>query len=79
MRLGYLDVDEDRQTPRLRFPERNVIIPLHSRGSMTNVEADGFYHTRKGFQLGQEKTRPASINGHIIEPGVVRIYWKAMY
>ena len=79
MRLGYIDMDEDRQIPRLRFPERSVVIPLHSTDSMTSAQANGFYHTRKVFQPSKKKMKPASINGKIVEPGAVRVWWEIMY
>ncbi len=78
MRLGYLEMDE-RQRPTLRFPDRNVVIPLHPRDSMTSVEACGFYHERRALQLGKKDMQPASINGQLITPGVVRVWWEAMY
>ncbi|MBI4177442.1 MAG: hypothetical protein HY516_03670 [Candidatus Aenigmarchaeota archaeon] len=79
LRLGYLETDENNRNPRLRFPERNVVIPLHSRGSMANVQASGFYHEGRIFQLGRKKMEPASIDGKSIKPGVVRVWWDVMY
>jgi hypothetical protein len=82
--LGYIDRKPERQTNGLyvlRFNERNLVVPVHANGSLKQweMEAHGFYHERRLFQLGRKNMNPAAMDGNAIRPGLVAVDWKTMY
>ncbi|MBI2085321.1 MAG: hypothetical protein HYT71_02305 [Candidatus Aenigmarchaeota archaeon] len=76
--MGYMELSNDGRY-RLRFPERSIVIPLHQNGSETSMEAHGFYHERRPFQLGRRQTNPAQIKSGKTGSGLVEVFWKTLY
>ncbi len=79
--VGYLATRRESDLYVLRFNEKNLAVPLRANGRLTawEMEANGFYHERQAFQLGQKSMKPARMDGNAITPGIVRIDWKTMY
>ncbi len=83
-RLGYMDFKPGHQSNGLyilRFNEKNLAVPVHPNGSFKRweMEAQGFYHERRPFQLGRKRMAPAAMYKDTIKPGLVVVDWKALY
>ena len=76
--IGYVEQSRSK-TYRLRFPDQRLTLPLHQNGSANSMEAGGFYHERRPFQLGKRKMRSAKIKTGEAQTGIVEISWKTMY